>query len=168
MPNHCESDLFIHGPNAIIDEVIKKHFTPEGALNCTTVIPYPATYKELDDAVRKWEEDNKDNPNRDWRLQSKDGFNSGGYEWCCTNWGTKWGTYGGSGINKTTRGLSTGFQSAWSPPTPVVTALAAMYPKLKIQMNSFERGAGYQVKANWENGELVSEDQSGYRGSRGG
>lgn len=168
MPNHCETDLFVHGPKAVVNEVIKKHFLPDGELNCDSVLPYPTEYKMLDEAARKWEEDNKDNPARDWSLRPTDGFNAGGYGWCISNWGTKWGTYGGSGINKTTRGFSTGFQSAWAPPTPVVTALAAMYPKLKIQMNSFERGASYQCKANWANGELVQEVQGEYLGNRGG
>ena len=168
MPNHCESDLYIHGPKAIVATVIAKHFTADGELNCDSVIPYPASFKALDEASAKWEADNKDNPNRDWRNRPKDGFNSGGYDWCVACWGTKWGTYDGTGINKTARGFGAGFQSAWSPPTPVVSALAAMYPKIKIQMNSFENGMGYQVKANWENGKLICENQNDYRGSRGG
>lgn len=168
MPNHCESDLYVHGPKAIVEAVMAKHFLPDGELNCDSVIPYPKEYKDADEISAKWDADNKDNPNRDWGQRPKDGFNSGGYDWCCANWGTKWGTYDGRGLNRTTRGFSAGFMSAWSPPTPVVTALAAMYPKIKIQMNSFEQGMGYQVKANWENGEFIGEDQSQYRGSRGG
>jgi hypothetical protein len=164
MPNHCESDLFVNGPKAVVEEVIKKHFTADGELDCNTVIPYPEEYLRLDEVARKWEADNKDNPNRDYRLKPKDGYNQGGYEWCITNWGTKWGTYDGHGLRRTTRGFSTTFNSAWSPPTPVVTALAAMYPKLKIQMNSFEPGAGFQVHALWENGVLNHETEEDYSG----
>lgn len=168
MPNHCESDLFVHGPTAVVDEVIKKHFTKDGELNCHSVIPYPTEYKMLDEVACKWEKDNKDNPAQDWRLRPKDGFNMGGHEWCIANWGTKWGTYDGSGIKKTTRGFNTSFNSAWSPPTPVVTALAEMYPSLKIQMKSYERGMGYKIDAHWENGVIVQEVNSEYRGNRGG
>jgi len=169
MPNHCETDLIVHGPKALVAEVLAKHFTENGELNCTTVIPYPRMFKLLDDEAEKWNEENKNNPNRDWRLQPKDGYNQGGYQWCCENWGTKWGTYNGDGINKTTRGFSTSFSSAWAPPEPVIAKLAEMYPKLRIQQDSYEQGMGYQIHNVWKNGEQIkAESENNYRGGRGG
>lgn len=168
MPNHCESDLFVHGPKAVVDEVIKKHFTKDGELNCDSVIPYPKEYKDADDISHAWDERAKTDNTLLWQNRPTDGYNMGGHEWCIANWGTKWGTYDGSGIKKTTRGFNTSFNSAWSPPTPVVTALAEMYPSLKIQMKSYEQGMGYKIDAHWENGVIVQEVNSEYSGHRGG
>jgi hypothetical protein len=168
MPNHCDNTIYVHGPKAIVDEVIAKHFADTGELNCESVIPYPKEYKLADEVSRNWNERAKTDKTLNWKDRPTDGFNSGGYEWCVANWGTKWGTYDGNGLNRTTRGFNAGFMSAWSPPTPAVTALAAKYPTIKIQMKSYEAGMGYKVNATWENGELCGEDETTYSGHRGG
>ena len=168
MPNHCDSDLTVSGNPKLLDEVLAKFFTPNGELNCDAVIPYPSKFKQLDEVARKWDEDNKSNPNVNWSLRPNDGFNSGGYEWCCNNWGTKWGTYDGSGVDRRTRSFSVRFNSAWSPPTPVVDKLATMYPALKFSLDSYECGAAYHYVGRWENGVQVRDDELSYHGNRGG
>lgn len=166
MPNHCESDLVISGDAKLLKTIIAKHFTEEGELNCDSVIPYPKKFKKLDEAAAKYE---KEHPG-DWAGRPKDGFNQGGYDWCCNNWGTKWGTYDGTGIcfSKKKDRVSVSFQSAWAPPTPVVAKLAKMYPDATFEMDSFECGMGFQVSNTWANGESGGEVQSDYSGTRGG
>jgi hypothetical protein len=168
MPNHCETDLFVHGNKKLVAEVIAKHFLPTGELNCDSVISYPLQFRELDAAAANWEVVNKDNPDKDWNTRPKDGFNSGGYEWRVSNWGTKWGTYDGRKFRLTTRGFSTRFDSAWSPPTPVVQKLAEMYPGLMIKMRSYEQGCAFQCQYVWKQGCLISHYEIDYRGGRGG
>ncbi len=166
MPNHCETDLTLTGPKDLIDKVLAAHFTPNGELNCDSVIPYPAHLKALDDAAKAW--DDKPEP-KDWKDRPKDGFNQGGYEWCCSNWGTKWGTYDSGGIERTPKGAAMSFNSAWSPPHPVLAKLAALYPDLSIVAKSYEQGAGYKCDYRWKKGELVKEQTDNcYRGGRGG
>ena len=168
MPNHCETDLIISGPKAILNEIVKKYFNEKGELNCDAVIPYPSKYKKLDEIAHTWNIQNKDNPKANWSKRPTDGFNQGGYEWCCENWGTKWGTYQGQEIVEKARSVSFSFSSAWAPPTPVVNKLAQMYPKASFTMKSYERGAGYKWESVWKNGEITKDVESPYRGSRGG
>jgi len=181
MPNHCETDLTITGLDAEVRAVLAKHFTAEGALDCDSVLPYPTEYKELDRFAEEWAQTHCDETG--WRLKPeyegknlqrpKDGFNSGGYEWKSTQWGTKWGTYDGVGITIVPlKGgkikALLGFQSAWAPPTPVLHALAAVYPQLTFRAESFEMGMGYRLLNKWEGGEQTAKCEFAYRGRRGG
>jgi len=168
MPNHCETDINISGPKAILNEIVKKYFNENGELNCDAVIPYPSEYKELDEIAKAWDIQNRDNPDADLSKKPADGFNQGGYEWCCENWGTKWGTYEGQEIIKGVSSISFSFCSAWSPPIPVVNKLAQMYPQVCFKMKSYDGGGGYKWELVYENGEITKDKLSPYRGERGG
>lgn len=103
MPNHCYN--YLEAPNGDLSLIAdffstrKDQFSnlPETFLDFEKILPMP---KEL-----KGTEAPKDKPN--W------------YDWCVANWGTKWNSYEG---NVTDEGI--GFTTAWSPPTPVIAALA--------------------------------------------
>lgn len=56
------------------------------------------------------------------------------YDWCCTNWGTKWDA-GQAVINPYNSGITITFDTAWGPPVGVIHALAAHYPNLKFRNN---------------------------------
>lgn len=184
MPNHCETDLTITAPAATIEAIRAAHFTPDGALDCGSVIPYPEEYRAKDEAARAWAEqygdevlgmmvrpELKDDPTVPPR--PKDGFNSGGYEWCCTNWGTKWGTYDAIPISIEAQlgeqaTLTASFQSAWAPPTPVLDALAARYPEARIMAQSYEGGCCFKIETEWADGEQMRYEETTYHGPRGG
>ncbi len=46
------------------------------------------------------------------------------YTWSIRNWGTKWNAYGAQILEQTDDRLLFGFDTAWSPPTPIFDALA--------------------------------------------
>jgi hypothetical protein len=182
MPNHCETDFAITGPRILVELVLEKHFDKDGNLDCSSVIPYPQKFIDQDNAAKEWQEKYCN----DWSLRPEfegkdipkrptDGFNLGGYEWCISNWGTKWGTYDGRGIaitplkagNNCVKALMS-FQSAWAPPTPVFYTLAAKYPQLTFRARSYEGGMGYRTNSKWEKGENVYAVEYAYKGSRGG
>ncbi len=106
MPNHCETEFSISGRRADVQAVLDAHFTDKGELDCDKVIPYPEKYMQMDALREEWNAVHCDETG--WRLKPEfesqnlqrpsDGFNSGGYEWCCSAWGTKWGTYDGGGV----------------------------------------------------------------------
>jgi hypothetical protein len=59
------------------------------------------------------------------------------YDWCCDNWGTKWNAcHDEIGmITETENGLATldiAFDTAWSMPSPIFTALAETYPYIRF------------------------------------
>jgi hypothetical protein len=183
MPNHCETDLTISGPSHSITEIESMFFNDDGSLNCDAVIPYPEYFKELDRIAGEWEDTYTtdgfrlhDDSNTGGIIPTRptDGFNAGGYEWCVNNWGTKWGTYRGEGKYIVSDPLSdvvsfiTTFTSAWSPPIPVISRLAELYPDVTITMNAYECGAGFHMENTWIDGVLQSETEHRYDGERGG
>lgn len=73
-------------------------------------------------AQEKFEPGDPDRP-------AKDGFNSGGCEWCVTHWGTKWpasDTCIDEGATDQKAVLH--FSTTWSPPRPVIVAASAKFP----------------------------------------
>jgi hypothetical protein len=59
------------------------------------------------------------------------------YDWCVENWGTKWEP-GFESQQKTENGYS--FDTAWSPPTPVIARLSELYPALIFTLTYAEPG----------------------------
>ena len=50
------------------------------------------------------------------------------------------------------------FETAWSPSSPVIAALAKKYPTMRFEHYFHEVLAGYQGQEIYENGELISYD----------
>jgi len=170
MPNHVAQDLWIYGDVVTLNEF--REFAHEGSgdmeyiLSANKFIPYPKLYKdkdELADEARK---------NGDYSIQ--DGFNSGGYAWCCENWGTKWGIYSArltipksfSKSKKST--LFYTFQSAWSPAKIIVHAMSKKFPTLKFKLKYYERGMQFKGTYIVEDGNVLEDTRSKYTGRRGG
>ena len=56
------------------------------------------------------------------------------YDWNCTNWGTKWNSFDGCMEFDELYGdeLKYTFDTAWSPPAPILMALKEKFPDLSI------------------------------------
>lgn len=71
-------------------------------------------------------------------------FNSGGYEWVCDNWGTKWGCYDISVSRDEPDCLRYDFMTAWAPfSTGVLEAMAERFPTLEFELKYGESGVGF-------------------------
>ena len=127
MPNWCNNNLTITG-----DRGQRRQFLDFG-IDFNTAIPYPATFREMDEAADRWE---KEHPGESPMNAPKNGFNSGGYEWCIKHWGTKWNVSPEERIpvRVTLDRLVYEFETAWSPPLPVVAALSAKFPDLEFRL----------------------------------
>lgn len=122
MPNHCENDLYISGPwygfeaadkareasdiQAVLEFIGMTRAEPTFDFN--TLIPYPKLWEEMDQDAREYYRalDEESDPIKraaaynaarelyqmKWHTD-KDGYNSGGYEWCYEHWDTKWNAY---------------------------------------------------------------------------
>lgn len=101
-----------------------------------------------------------------------DGFNSGGYEWCCENLGTKWGICRAEIEDETDyegeSELRYSFETAWSPPSPVIIRMSVLFPSLKFELRYFEGANCFNGILVCEKGKVTTDKQGEYFGSRGG
>ena len=173
MPNHVSSDLYVTGRIETIDKFMDFAInidpclpSDDQLLDANKFIPYPEHFKKLD-ALAKIAAA-KEPP--DYTV--KDGFNSGGFQWCLENWGTKWGIYDCK-IEYKDFGIRNGklkyrFNTAWAPPLPIIKAMSDKFPTLRFRLNYFEFGMGFKGTYIVKNGEVIKDVQSKYSGRRGG
>ena len=130
MPNWCGNSILLHGPSTDIDELREKSLCishrerPEGEVIDTYytfqgVTPDPAVVSAED----WWE-------NKDYA------------------WGTKWDAHHYYEFSYTkfddgTSVWSFSYDTAWSPPEPVVEAIAYRYPAVRMLHNYDEAGMGF-------------------------
>lgn len=65
--------------------------------------------------------------------ESLEGYNSGGYEWCISNWGTKWAESNQEGDANNfgdTGQVIYSFDSPWCPPLKGYEKISEMFPEL--------------------------------------
>lgn len=171
MPNHVANDLYISGPKRDVDaffEAVRGKSDEYGTthIDADKLIPYPKHFADADEASRAFR---AKNPKAPWSDGPKDGYNNGGYEWCVSNWGTKWGFYSFSDVRRTKTGASVSFQTAWSPAIPLFDAMARKFPSLTFRVRYFERGMGFKGLYEVKGTEVLRDEYStGYTGQRGG
>ena len=157
MPNWCDCDLYVEGNKWDIEHF--KDFAREGVkpLSEECFIPYPKKFRDMDEEARL---DNS----------LKDGFNSGGYEWCKENWGTKWGICEPTEpvVYPKKNKLFYAFQTAWSPPIPIILAMSKKFERLKFTLKYYEGANCFKGTYICKNGVVISQTDKEYRGSRGG
>jgi hypothetical protein len=185
MPNHCFNKLKVMGKKSDKAEFVawvKAEFL-EGEqldhLDFDKVIPYAEPYKTMDAEHVGYCFNQKDMSEKErealaakaevYKIKwgtDKDGFNSGGYEWCIANWGTKWRGYSAS--FEDAKNLLT-FETAWEPPIPILKALSQKFPNCTFKLNYYERGCGFCGEMKVKNGETIDDIlNSNYRGPYGG
>ena len=109
MPIDCYNYLEVVDGDITLLEPYLKHNKTEWGTETTPdfqkILPMP---EELEGT-----ESPKDTPN--W------------YDWCNANWGTKWNAYDGQAVGGHDAGI--GFNTAWSPPIPVIVELSKQIGK---------------------------------------
>lgn len=180
MPNWCENELLVTGNKV---ELLKFKMTVEGknrhgnlqALNEDALIPYPEKYRVRDIAANKIRVAHEklqkqakvkkmtDKERNAWfKLHPypnvKDGFNDGGYEWCTENWGTKWGFCESRISYMTSKSISYLFDTAWSPPAPLIQRMGELFPKLTFRLKYREDGMGFRGTFKMKNGEVEIDE----------
>lgn len=159
MPNWCSNNLHVEGPKESLDTFETLLKTGEGDLDFNLFIPYPKRYKALDDIAKEVTEKLKKeagNPYHiDWSKIPKDGYNQGGYDWCISNWGTKWNACEASIDRTSDVSMSGWFDTAWSPPLGVLKAMSEKFPDLKFELNYSEEGMGFKGTSVYLGGEEI-------------
>jgi len=231
MPNWAENELTITGPDVqkVLDTIRAESNEDEDArvIDFNRIIPYPQHFKDFDQRAHEYRQKlhsiSNDDPERPIKLNAlaaeygvepgtpwlKDGFNSGGYEWRCDNWMTKWPAVRSSlttrhdtskeSVSKAltcaycktthkTDGMTVlvcqqcgsplpasqplqafiEFDTAWSPPLPVIEKLAGMFSDHEFELKYYEGGIGFCGHARWSGGVKTFHEMDEYDGPRGG
>lgn len=177
MPNYCENDLYLSGPEEKVNEVLRLIGADETPprFDFNAVLPYPHNFAVMD-AER---EELGSQAYLEKYGTTEDGFNMGGYAWRCENWGVKWNASGVA--RRDYRGnVCLTFQTAWDTPTPLITALAKRFPEVTFSVDFFDSGdevcGGFTIPSEEEAdpedgypaGAVSSVWRGIYKGSRGG
>jgi hypothetical protein len=167
MPNWSFNTLFIEADSKTVDKIISDIKGDEGeAISFKKIIPIHSdlfcevAYGGGEDAEKKREEIYAQN-------KAKHGFPHW-YEACVELWGTKWdaGEVNHEVINDKWHRID--FQTAWSPPVPVIIALSKQFPEAKFTMECQEESGEFSFVAEFKGGEKISETQIPWSGEEEG
>jgi len=134
MPNWCNNSIKLYNCDEPFDQAVKDYLTTDGdetILDFQKIIPMP---EELKNTTSPTPDDI--NPELQKTLLEKYGADNW-YDWSVKHWGTKWNCCDPF-INE----LGMSFTTAWSPPTPVIEALAKLIKK-DLRMTYVEEGMGF-------------------------
>jgi len=158
MPNWCDNQITITGPNKVIDKIEKIVNEEKGAGGLLDFFhPMP---KELRDTTADGSEDKK--------LIEKYGY-SDWYGWACDNWGTKWDLNEFYGVdrqylteqNEGESTISFSFSSAWSPPIGAYEYFLAKNEECFLKAYYYEGGCDFM--GCWDNGDDNCVQPSNYK-----
>ncbi len=89
------------------------------------------------------------------------------YTWCVQNWGTKWDCGDDSRIiYQDDHSAIIVFDTAWSPPTPIVVRLGQQFPKFKFRLSWHEGGNGIQGRLDVHGPKVTIKDYVHYSEKR--
>ena len=150
MPNWCDNQLSITGPNSVIDKIekiVKEDDSHEnnGLLNFFHPMP-----KELEGTTSPSSSAKKPQP-------MIDGFDCW-YDWRCHNWSTKWEVCEFYGVDRQyhseqSEGESTisfGFSSAWAPPINAYEKFLENNSDCSVRAFYYEGGCDFM--GEWNDG----------------
>ena len=147
MPNWCNNNITITGPNSVIDK-IEKIVKEEENIDLSSkekgeqpnllqyFYPMP---KELDETTADGSKNKK--------MIKKYGYSSW-YDWRVDNWSTKWDVNEFHGIKRIELGIdeseiSFGFDSAWAPPTGAYEQFLVDNSNCSLKAYYFEGGCDF-------------------------
>ena len=173
MPNWCENDLTIEGPKEVIEEFVR-FATGETVFDFERFRPYPEEFRRLDEIAETWDRAHAGKPGHANDPRPCDGYSSGGYQWCIANWGTTWPAQlvercdpvpvSDAGLVE----LVYHFDTAWSPPIPVIEHAAQLFPALTFELRYFEALDAFNGMLRCSGGEITFDESGPYFGDRGG
>jgi hypothetical protein len=151
MPNWCDNQITITGPNSVIDQIekiVKEEKDTDGLLNFFHPMP-----KQLEDTTSPSSSADKPQP-------MVEGFDNW-YDWRVENWCTKWEVNEFYGVDRQADALigdstiSFGFSSAWAPPTGAYTHfITSMAEKnLDVSLKAYYYEGGCDFAGCWDNGD---------------
>jgi hypothetical protein len=138
MPNMVDCKLEIVGAQEEVESLLRFVEGSNEAFDFNKILPYDKPEGELS------EEENS--------------FPDPPDEWCTEHWGTKWNACEPTLVKKEDWGdgelfAYIKFSTAWTPPLPVIDALAKLFARLKITLFYVEECYTFSGSDYWANGE---------------
>lgn len=171
MPNWCSNDLEIQGKPIeleFIKDALAKPFLFKGSKLVPKTEGEGWESEDFEEVIKpvfsfrnvikppNTELYNKSNLSFDnGEAQSPEGW----YMWNIENWGTKWDLSDVNMIDEMEGKLIYTFDTAWSPPVPVMQALAKKYPHLTIIHKYYEAGNDFYGIDRYQGGEIVEWEE---------
>ena len=155
MPNWCDNQLSITGPNSVIDKIekiVKEEKDTNGLLNFFYPMP-----KQLEGTEAGPPAKTKKEKLERARLQVEYGA-SNWYDWRTTNWSTKWEVYEFYGVDRQYQSeqnegestISFGFSSAWAPPIGAYEMFLEKNEECSLRAFYYEGGCDFM--GEWYDG----------------
>ena len=144
MPNWCDNQITITGPNSVIDKIekiVSDEKDTDGLLNFFHPMP-----KELDGTTSPSSSADKPQP-------MVEGFDCW-YDWRVEKWGTKWDCNEFYGVDRQGDTISFGFSSAWSPPIGAYETFIMNMSEQKqdVSVKAYYYEGGCDFMGEWDNG----------------
>ena len=151
MPNYCNNNIVITGPNSVIDKIEKIANGDKGDL-LQYFYPMP---KELQDTTAPLQKD----ATKEEKAKAKENLKKYGYDnwydWRVENWGTKWDIMEFYNINRKEIGedeseISLGFDTAWAPALGAYERFIDENSNWSLKAYYYEPGCDFM--GEWDNG----------------
>ena len=139
MANHCANRIEIQGEAKDVAVVKKFLQGKDTCFDFNNILPMP---EELENTLVPVPDPETFKNRRLRKLYGTDNW----YDWKKSNWGTKWNSFNGEIADMDDEYLVYRFDTAWSPPTPVIEALREKFKDISISAFFDEPGmeiAGY-------------------------
>jgi hypothetical protein len=81
------------------------------------------------------------------------------YSWSVNTWGTKWNTYDGYSKRTSDNEVQYKFDTAWSPPLPVIDVLAKKFPELSFKLQYIDEGDNIVHRVYWSDGKQDRDEE---------
>lgn len=183
MANWCENDLVVKGKPKDLNEFIEFVKNPDMTFDFNKIAPMPEVFKAVvsgfttidGEKFTHWREHFVDDSRvlvgvkqeelDRWKAEYG---HADWYSWSIVNWGTKWNANEPILTARCAGSIAYTFSTAWSPPLPIIQALAERFPKLKLSLKYYECGCAFKGYVKYAKGVLIEEGEGTYAGKRGG
>ena len=172
MPNHVTNILTIEGNSEYVKKIREEIKSDKDIIDFNKIVPMPPSLSItsgslVDQAIKSIKNGTEfkySGPDREKSLKEAqiaiDNVKKYGHkdwhDWCCANWGTKWGAYS---ISNTSENSIT-FDTAWSSPEPIIVELSRKYPEASFKLGYADEDIGSNCGSYiCENGEIVEFDE---------
>jgi len=158
MPNWCYNNIEIFGDDDVLNKIEKKIKSNRTCFDFEKIV---SSHRHKLKMKKKWKKLPKKDKEKVSRLALRFGakfnqwwFSNYGYNWNCRNWGTKWNS-NSAYLEKKNGSIHYCFETAWSPPMPVIAKLSKMF---NVEVSMFFSCDQKSGDIGFENGDCISEE----------